>query len=595
MATAGVQQWGETPPISTAPQTAKDQELDDALIAELKAQDNFESPEGTAKRAQILDKLQHIVEEFVRHVGRLKGMSGSVLEQAGGLVSTFGSYRLGVYGPGSDIDALVAAPKHVSRDDFFDHFPSILEKMSKPGEIEELTPVRDAHVPIIKLEYSGISIDMIFTRLALSAVTKGMDLKDKALLRGLDETDLRSINGTRVTDEILTLVPQVKTFRTALRAIKLWAQRRGVYGNVIGFPGGVAWAMLVARICQLYPMASASTIVNKFFHLMRQWPWPRPINLKANIEEGPLNVRIWNPRIYPSDGRHLMPVITPAYPAMCATHNITLSTKKIILREWDRGKEVTNDIINCNKAWKSLFEKQTFFSTGYKYYLSVISASRTKDAQSIWSGFVQSKVRRLVTGIEQSNADVEIAHPFNKGFERVHRCKDEDEIDMVLQGDIRFQIPETKTETIDGVKDLAQGTNGDGEVEKAEMPASANGETTEDGTQLIYTTTFYIGIELAPGAKSLDISFPVSDFKRQCTEWPQYNQNLNSVRIVHTRNYDLPLDVFAPGETRPVRTKKAKPTKKRSRAEAGLEGNEENDPKRRTSSANATTAPTPAG
>ena len=137
---------------------------------------------------------------------------------------------------GSDIDSLIVAPKHVTREDFFEHFPALLEKMSSAGAIEEMTLVPDAHVPIIKLEYSGISIDMIFARLAVASVPQNLDLKDKSLLRGLDETDLRSINGTRVTDEILTLVPQVKTFRHALRAIKLWAQRER-YGIPEGEPG----------------------------------------------------------------------------------------------------------------------------------------------------------------------------------------------------------------------------------------------------------------------------------------------------------------------------------------------------------------------
>lgn len=125
---------------------------------------------------------------------------------------------------GSDIDTLVVAPKHVSRDDFFDHFPTLLENMSTPGAIEEMKVVRDAHVPIIKLEYSGIDLDLIFCRLQIPAVPEDIDLTDKTLLRGLDDTDVRSINGTRVTDEILSLVPQVKPFRHALRAIKLWAQ-----------------------------------------------------------------------------------------------------------------------------------------------------------------------------------------------------------------------------------------------------------------------------------------------------------------------------------------------------------------------------------
>lgn len=197
---------------------------------------------------------------------------------------------------GSDIDTLIVAPKHVSRDDFFEHFPKELEKLSPAGAIEELTPVPDAHVPIMKLEYSGISIDLIFARLQQSVIPLSLDLEDNNLLRGLDETDLRSVNGTRVTDEILRLVPKKTTFRHALRAVKLWAQRRAVYANVMGFPGGVAWAMMVARICQLYPNATGSLIVARFFHLMKGWRWPTPVMLK-NIEEGPLQVRVWNPKV----------------------------------------------------------------------------------------------------------------------------------------------------------------------------------------------------------------------------------------------------------------------------------------------------------
>lgn len=135
---------------------------------------------------------------------------------------------------GSDIDTLVVGPKHVSIEDFFSDFPSVLEQMSPNNAIEKLTPVPDAFVPIIKLEFSGISIDLIYARLAVPSVPLNLDLKDKELLRGLDEREIRCVNGTRVTDEILESVPQQKTFRLALRAIKLWAQRmnpRSYYGK----------------------------------------------------------------------------------------------------------------------------------------------------------------------------------------------------------------------------------------------------------------------------------------------------------------------------------------------------------------------------
>lgn len=88
-------------------------------------------------------------------------------------------------------------------------------------------------------------------------------------------------------NEILRLVPNVGVFRDALRCIKLWAQSgkylvlveplslchagRAIYSNVNGFLGGVAWAMLVARVCQLYPNAVAGAVVSRFFIIMHRW------------------------------------------------------------------------------------------------------------------------------------------------------------------------------------------------------------------------------------------------------------------------------------------------------------------------------------
>lgn len=37
---------------------------------------------------------------------------------------------------------------------------------------------------------------------------------------------------------------------------------------------------------------------------------------------------------------HRMPVITPAYPSMCSTHNITQSTMTIIKKEMLRGENL---------------------------------------------------------------------------------------------------------------------------------------------------------------------------------------------------------------------------------------------------------------
>lgn len=51
-------------------------------------------------RVAVLSKLQRVTEEFVREVAKHKNLAQSAIDSGGGKIFTFGSYRLGVYGPG---------------------------------------------------------------------------------------------------------------------------------------------------------------------------------------------------------------------------------------------------------------------------------------------------------------------------------------------------------------------------------------------------------------------------------------------------------------------------------------------------------------
>lgn len=448
----------------------------------------------------VLDRLEGVLKRLVVVVGKQKGLPQGILSEAGGKVFTYGSFELGVYGPKSDIDTLMLAPKHVTRDHFFEHIPGLLKKEFKVDEITELTPVPGISVPIIKLELCGVSVDLIFCSLQVSAVPKNQELNDLNLLRGLDETDLRCVNGTRVTRRILDLVPQTKVFRMALRAVKLWAKQRALYGNIVGYPGGVAYAMMVARICQLYPRAAAPNIILKFFFLMRKWNWPNPVLLQ-NHEDAPLTLREWDPAVWPGDKRHLMPVITPAYPRMNACHTIGPSTRKVLMREMERAEGVVRGVYDSGRPWKDLFQRHNFFTDAYKHYICVITAGKTKEAQQAWSGLVESKVKWLISGIELSDAkSVELVQPFNKGFNRVHECKQGDDVEKTLEGSLECQVKEIKTETTEQANDIMVQAAAQTEADGQHVPATNGAVPAEtDGMQTIWTTTFYLGIGLKKG------------------------------------------------------------------------------------------------
>lgn len=253
---------GMTSAISTAMPKPEDVLRTNELEKSLEPYDAFETEAELNHRMEILSKLNILVKKWVRDVSISKNMPPQMAEKVGGKIYTFGSYRLGVHHKGADIDALCVAPRNIER---YDYFTSFFELLKRQSEVTECRAVEEAFVPVIKMNFDGIEIDLLFARLALKEIPDDFDLKDDMLLKNLDPKCVRSLNGCRVTDEILRLVPNVQNFRLALRAIKLWAKKHGIYSNSLGYFGGVSWAMLVARTCQLYPNAAAATIVHKFF------------------------------------------------------------------------------------------------------------------------------------------------------------------------------------------------------------------------------------------------------------------------------------------------------------------------------------------
>ncbi|XP_028324377.1 poly(A) polymerase gamma isoform X2 [Gouania willdenowi] len=402
--------YGITSAISLASPRDIDHQYTDKLCDAMKPFGVFEDEEELNHRLAVLGKLNNFVKEWIAEISELKNLPPSAISCVGGKIFTFGSYRLGVHTKGADIDALCVAPRHVERTDFFQSF---FEKLKQLEEIKDLRAVEDAFVPVIKFKFDGIEIDLLFARLALQSIPDNLDLRGDSILRNLDIRCIRSLNGCRVTDEILYLVPNKENFRLTLRAIKLWAKRRGIYSNMLGFLGGVSWAMLVARTCQLYPNAVAATLVHKFFLVFSKWEWPNPVLLKQP-EESNLNLPVWDPRVNISDRYHLMPIITPAYPQQNSTYNVSTSTRSIMSEEFKYGLSVTDEILQGKAEWHRLFEPPNFFQK-YKHYIVLTASASTEENHLEWIGLVESKIRVLVGNLER-NEYITLAHVNPQSF-----------------------------------------------------------------------------------------------------------------------------------------------------------------------------------
>ncbi|XP_014405480.1 PREDICTED: ras-associating and dilute domain-containing protein [Myotis brandtii] len=396
--------YGISSPISLAAPKETDCVLTQKLIETLKPFGVLEEEEELQRRILILEKLNNLVKEWIREISESKSLPPAVIENVGGKIFTFGSYRLGVHTKGADIDALCVAPRHVDRSDFFTSF---YDKLKLHEEVKDLRAVEEAFVPVIRLCFDGIEIDILFARLALQTIPEDLDLRDDSLLKNLDIRCIRSLNGCRVTDEILHLVPNIDNFRLTLRAIKLWAKCHNIYSNILGFLGGVSWAMLVARTCQLYPNAVASTLVRKFFLVFSEWEWPNPVLLKEPEEQN-LNLPVWDPRVNPSDRYHLMPIITPAYPQQNSTYNVSVSTRMVMIEEFKQGLAITHEILLSKAEWSKLFEAPSFFQK-YKHYIVLLASAPTEKQRLEWVGLVESKIRILVGSLEK-NEFITLAH-----------------------------------------------------------------------------------------------------------------------------------------------------------------------------------------
>ncbi|KAJ8528889.1 hypothetical protein K7X08_030629 [Anisodus acutangulus] len=152
-------------------------------------------------------------------------------------------YSFQVHNLESDIDALCVGPCVATiAEDFFIVLHNML--VSRPG-VSDIHCVKGAKVPLTRFKFDGISIDLPYARLRVISIPEDVDVFNPFFLKNIDDTSWKSLSGVCANRRILQLVPNVEIFQAVLRCVKLWAKKRGVYGNLPCSPYGFCHSIIV--------------------------------------------------------------------------------------------------------------------------------------------------------------------------------------------------------------------------------------------------------------------------------------------------------------------------------------------------------------
>jgi poly(A) polymerase len=100
-----------------------------------------------------------------------------------------------------------------------------------------------------------------------------------------------------------------------------------------------------------------------------------------------------------------MPIITPAYPCINSTHNISPTTSAVIKQEFTRGAQMVLRLAPdaqphiVESVLKGLVAPHEFF-TQYRHFLDITIASASDKDMDKWYGWCESKLRQFIRGLE---------------------------------------------------------------------------------------------------------------------------------------------------------------------------------------------------
>lgn len=214
-----------------------------------------------------------------------------------------------------------------------------------------------------------------------------------------DEETFQSLNGCLLSRALNEIVSGSNSFALALRMVKFWAKRRGIYGKACGYPGGLTWSICLARVHQMHPNANAAELVVKFFHSYYCWDWRTvvallPTDSVETDQHGPVE-----------DGK--IAVMTPGSRPINTAAHVKKSALPVLQEELRRAYKLSKKMAKGQASWSDLYALPSVASKS-KHYIRVEFLASSKEALDLLVEWGEACLPTLLTDFEQNFPNVQI-------------------------------------------------------------------------------------------------------------------------------------------------------------------------------------------
>lgn len=214
-----------------------------------------------------------------------------------------GSTGLGLALPWSDLDCVCLG--HEPVEEFVKRFPQ--------------ARLVEGRVVLLTFDFQGVQVDLQYARLPSDVPLLTLGELSETQRGQLSEPCLLALHSIEEVRALKRCV-EMESFRPFLRSVRVWTRARRLEDPTLGYPGGLAWALLALQGWKRGLTLEAQW--TRFLELVGDWSWPSPMAYTSEAEA-----------FYQPQGNRPFPVLSLTPPYVNVAPQVTALTAEVVVRE----------------------------------------------------------------------------------------------------------------------------------------------------------------------------------------------------------------------------------------------------------------------